>query len=86
MRSVHFVGSVVFDGPEDVFEAIGRQCGPMLKRVPGGEPAGPGLLPLKLAAGAQRSKIQVGELGDSRGREPGFAFDFIKTCAEAARS
>jgi hypothetical protein len=37
---VHFVGSVALDGPDDVFEAIGRQCGPMLKRVPDGKPGG----------------------------------------------
>jgi hypothetical protein len=39
---VHFVGSVALD-PEDVFEAIGRQCGPMLKRVPDEEPGGRGM-------------------------------------------
>src|SRR5215831_17920949 len=40
MRNVHFVGSVALDTPADVFEAIGRRCGPYLKRVPDGEPGG----------------------------------------------
>ncbi len=40
MCSVHFVGSVALDTPADVFEAIGRRCGPDLKRVPDGEPGG----------------------------------------------
>jgi hypothetical protein len=37
---VHFVGSVALDGPVEVFQAIGQQCGPFLKRVPDGEPGG----------------------------------------------
>jgi hypothetical protein len=37
---VHFVGSVALDSPEEVFAAIGRECGPYLKRVPDGEPGG----------------------------------------------
>ena len=40
MATVHFVGSVALDSPEDVFAAIGEQCGPYLKRVPDGEPGG----------------------------------------------
>jgi methionine synthase II (cobalamin-independent) len=40
MASVHFVGSVALDTPEDVFAAIGQHCGPYLKRVPDGEPGG----------------------------------------------
>ena len=40
MANVHFVGSVALDSPEDVFEAIGRACGPYLKRIPDGEPGG----------------------------------------------
>lgn len=40
MANVHFVGSVALDSPEDVFAAIGQQCGPYLKRVPDGEPGG----------------------------------------------
>jgi hypothetical protein len=40
MRNVHFVGSVALDTPAEVFEAIGRRCGPYLKRVPDGEPGG----------------------------------------------
>jgi hypothetical protein len=40
MASVHFVGSVALDTPEEVFAAIGQQCGPYLKRVPDGEPGG----------------------------------------------
>ena len=40
MAHVHFVGSVGLDTPEEVFAAIGRHCGPYLKRVPDGEPGG----------------------------------------------
>ena len=40
MANVHFVGSVALDTPEDVFAAIGKHCGPYLKRVPDGEPGG----------------------------------------------
>jgi hypothetical protein len=40
MARVHFVGSVALDSPEEVFAAIGQQCGPYLKRVPDGEPGG----------------------------------------------
>jgi hypothetical protein len=40
MTRVHFVGSVALDSPDEVFTAIGRQCGPYLKRVPDGEPGG----------------------------------------------
>ncbi|MGH2468601.1 MAG: hypothetical protein ACRDGF_00895 [Chloroflexota bacterium] len=40
MANVHFVGSVALDTPEEVFAAIGRHCGPHLKRVPDGEPGG----------------------------------------------
>ena len=40
MASVHFVGSVALDTPEEVFAAIGQYCGPYLKRVPDGEPGG----------------------------------------------
>jgi hypothetical protein len=40
MANVHFVGSVALDTPEEVFTAIGRHCGPYLKRVPDGEPHG----------------------------------------------
>jgi hypothetical protein len=40
MATVHFVGSVALDSPEDVFAAIGDECGPYLKRVPDGEPGG----------------------------------------------
>jgi len=40
MASVHFVGSVALDTPEEVFAAIGQDCGPYLKRVPDGEPGG----------------------------------------------
>jgi hypothetical protein len=40
MGTVHFVGSVALDSPEEVFAAIGTQCGPYLKRVPDGEPGG----------------------------------------------
>jgi hypothetical protein len=40
MANVHFVGSVALDSPEDVFAAIGQQCGPYLRRVPDGEPGG----------------------------------------------
>jgi hypothetical protein len=40
MAHVHFVGSVALDTPEEVFAAIGRHCGPYLKRVPDGEPGG----------------------------------------------
>ena len=40
MANVHFVGSVALDTPEEVFAAIGRHCGPFLKRVPDGEPGG----------------------------------------------
>ncbi|MBV9174269.1 MAG: hypothetical protein JOZ81_29750 [Chloroflexi bacterium] len=40
MVSVHFVGSVALDSPEDVFAAIGTRCGRYLKRVPDGEPGG----------------------------------------------
>src|SRR6478752_9264541 len=40
MTNVHFVGSVALDTPEEVFAAIGQQCGPYLKRVPDGEPHG----------------------------------------------
>jgi hypothetical protein len=40
MANVHFVGSVALDSPEEVFAAIGQQCGPYLKRVPDGEPGG----------------------------------------------
>jgi len=40
MANVHFVGSVALDTPEEVFAAIGAQCGSHLKRVPDGEPGG----------------------------------------------
>ena len=40
MANVHFVGSVALDTPPEVFAAIGAHCGPYLKRVPDGEPAG----------------------------------------------
>jgi hypothetical protein len=40
MATVHFVGSVALDSPEEVFAAIGQHCGPYLKRVPDGEPGG----------------------------------------------
>ena len=40
MASVHFVGSVALDTPDEVFAAIGEHCGPYLKRVPDGEPGG----------------------------------------------
>jgi hypothetical protein len=40
VRPVHFVGSVALDGPAELFQAIGQQCGPFLKRVPDGEPGG----------------------------------------------
>ena len=40
MATVHFVGSVGLDTPEEVFAAIGKYCGPYLKRVPDGEPGG----------------------------------------------
>jgi hypothetical protein len=40
MASVHFVGSVGLDSPEEVFAAIGAHCGRYLKRVPDGEPGG----------------------------------------------
>jgi hypothetical protein len=38
MATVHFVGSVALDTPEQVFAEIGRYCGPYLRRVPDGEP------------------------------------------------
>ncbi len=40
MTNVHFVGSVALDSPPEVFAAIGKHCGPYLKRVPDGEPGG----------------------------------------------
>ena len=40
MATVHFVGSVALDTPEEVFAAIGKYCGPYLKRIPDGEPGG----------------------------------------------
>jgi hypothetical protein len=40
VASVHFVGSVALDSPEEVFSAIGTNCGPYLRRVPDGEPGG----------------------------------------------
>jgi hypothetical protein len=40
MANVHFVGSVALDTPEEVFAAVGKHCGPYLKRVPDGEPGG----------------------------------------------
>lgn len=40
MTSVHFVGSVALDSPEEVFAVIGPALGPHLKRVPDGEPGG----------------------------------------------
>ena len=40
MANVHFVGSVALDTPQEVFAAIGEQCGPYLKRIPDGEPGG----------------------------------------------
>jgi hypothetical protein len=40
MATVHFVGSVALDSPEEVFAAIGQQCRPYLRRVPDGEPGG----------------------------------------------
>jgi hypothetical protein len=40
VTNVHFVGSVALDTPEEVFEAIGRHCGPYLRRIPDGEPGG----------------------------------------------
>jgi hypothetical protein len=40
MTRVHFVGSVALDSPDEVFAAIGRQCGPYLARIPDGEPGG----------------------------------------------
>src|SRR5579872_2845018 len=40
MVNVHFVGSVALDTAQEVFAAIGSQCGPYLKRVPDGEPGG----------------------------------------------
>jgi hypothetical protein len=40
MRTVHFVGSVALDTPEEVFATIGQYCGPYLKRIPDGEPGG----------------------------------------------
>jgi hypothetical protein len=40
MATVHFVGSVGLDTPEEVFAAIGKYCGPYLKRIPDGEPGG----------------------------------------------
>jgi hypothetical protein len=40
MVSVHFVGSVGLDTPEEVFAAIGEYCGEFLRRVPDGEPGG----------------------------------------------
>ena len=40
MTTVHFVGSVAFDSPEEVFATIGTALGPYLKRVPDGEPGG----------------------------------------------
>ena len=40
MRHVHFVGSVALDTPDEVFEAIGRECGRFVKRIPDGEPGG----------------------------------------------
>ena len=88
VRSVHFVGSVVLDGPEDVFEAIGRQCGPMLKPVPDGEPGGRRLW-MSRQIPVLRSNPSLEAVGPgriSRGRDPRLALDFIKTSAEAARS
>ena len=40
MANVHFVGSVALDTPDEVFAAIGKHCGPHLKRIPDGEPGG----------------------------------------------
>jgi methionine synthase II (cobalamin-independent) len=40
MATVHFVGSVALDTPDEVFTAIGQHCGPYLRRVPDGEPGG----------------------------------------------
>ena len=102
MATVHFVGSVALDTPDDVFAAIGEHCGPFLKRVPDGEPGGrrlwisfqipvlranpslapvgEGLVPLKLADGADPDSIHFGELGYAREARPSYQ-DFV-----AARS
>ena len=40
MTNVHFVGSVALDTPADVYAAIGKYCGPYVKRIPDGEPGG----------------------------------------------
>jgi len=83
MATVHFVGSVALDTPDEVFAAIGEHCGPFLKRLPDGEPGGrrlwisfqipvlranpslapvgEGLVPLKLAEGADPGSIHFGE-------------------------
>jgi hypothetical protein len=37
---VHFVGSIAFDTPDEVFVTAGELLGPHLKRVPDGEPGG----------------------------------------------
>src|ERR1700687_366206 len=63
MPSVHFVGSVGLDTPEEVFATIGQHCGPYLKRVPDGEPGGRRLwiswqIPVLRA---NPSLVQVGE-------------------------
>ena len=102
MATVHFVGSVALDTPDDVFAAIGEHCGPFLKRVPDGEPGGrrlwisfqipvlranpslapvgEGLVPLKVAEGADPDSIHFGELGYAREARPSYQ-DFV-----AARS
>ena len=63
MANVHFVGSVALDSPEEVYAAIGRSCGPYLKRIPDGEPGGRRLwiswqIPVLRA---NPSLVQVGE-------------------------
>jgi|SRR5687767_1957608 hypothetical protein len=98
MVSVHFVGSVALDTPDEVYAAIGEHCGPYLKRIPDGEPGGrrlwisfqipvlranpslapvgEGLVPLKLAEGADPDSIHFGELGYAREARPSYE-DFM---------
>jgi hypothetical protein len=37
---VHLVGSIALDNVEDVFSTVGRLLGPLIRRVPDGEPGG----------------------------------------------
>ena len=71
MATVHFVGSVALDTPEEVYAAIGKYCGPYLKRIPDGEPGGRRLwiswqIPVLRA---NPSLAQVGEIGRASCRE-----------------